>query len=266
MRKVYRDIDSSAYWEKRWREAGVDKDHFDNLEIYPIKYARQTIKDKREKILECGCGLGRVLLHYHNQGYDITGIEYDRGAVEKIKKKYPEIKVMQGDVRKLPFKNGSFDTIVAFGLYHSLENGIPEAVRETLRCLKKGGRLCATVRADNFENYIGDKIRAFKNRNKKHDKFYKWSFKPREFAKILENEGLRIESVQVVTNMPFLFKVKMLRKKELQKIDESTESIEPAARSEGFKLNRLGNLIYKILTSLFPNSFGNVVVVIGEKK
>ena len=265
MKKVYRDIDIVSYWEKRWREAGEDKDYFDNLEIYPIKYAMQTIKDKNGVILECGCGLGRVLKHYHLKGHKIIGLEYDQGAVDKIKKQYPDINVMQGDVRKLPFKNETFDYIVSFGLYHNIENDVQGTINETVRCLKKGGRFCATVRADNFENTIGDLIVAFKTKNKKKDKFYKWSFKPKEFKKMVEDSGVKVESVQVVTNMPFLFKIKIFRKKELQKIDKSTSLIEPTARSEGFKLNKVGNFIYKTLTTLFPNSFGNVVVVIGEK-
>jgi len=262
MRKVYRSLNNDDYWNKRWKDAKEDKDYFENLNIYPIKYSKKTIGDnKKSLILEAGCGLGRILKHHYNEGYNIVGMEYNAYCLEQIRKKYPKIRVIQADIRNLPFKDEEFDIILAFGLYHNLEEkDIDKALKETRRCLKKGGKLCASVRADNLETRLIDFITYLRTRDKKQNKFHKICFKPKEFSNILKKHGFLIKFVEVTENVPFLFKFKIFRSKKLSKFDESI------ARSEGFKMNILGRVIQKILRSLFPNSFGNTVVIICTKK
>ena len=44
---------------------------------------------------------------------------------------------------------------MAFGLYHSLENGVDQALRETLRVLKPGGILVITSARLDFDESLG---------------------------------------------------------------------------------------------------------------
>ena len=73
MRITYRTHGVKEYWAARWDDIPADAP-MENLSVYPLKYAEMTIKDKAGKILEAGCGAGRILRYYHDWGHDIIVI------------------------------------------------------------------------------------------------------------------------------------------------------------------------------------------------
>jgi ubiquinone/menaquinone biosynthesis C-methylase UbiE len=155
MRVVYRNKSVKDYWVKRWDDIPADQPMDDN-QVCPLKYAEQIIKDRQGKILEAGCGAGRILRYYHNQKIDIIGMDFIEVAIEKLKKIDPTLKVEVGDITKLRFNNESFKYILAFGLYHNLEYGLDQSIDETYRVLKNGGSVCASFRADNIQTKLTD--------------------------------------------------------------------------------------------------------------
>ena len=87
---------------------------------------------------------------------DITGIDFIEIAIEKLKEIDSTLKVQTGDILALNFKNESFKYILAFGLYHNLEHGLEEALKESFRILEHGGSICASFRADNIQTKLTD--------------------------------------------------------------------------------------------------------------
>jgi len=83
MRITYRSTGTKEYWTTRWDGIPVDKP-MENANTYPLKYCLQTIRDKDRRILEAGCGAGRILRYYHDGGYDIVGIDFIDVAVSKL--------------------------------------------------------------------------------------------------------------------------------------------------------------------------------------
>ena len=77
----------------------------DNTNVYPLKYAEMIIKDKSKKILEAGCGAGRILRYYHEKGFKITGIDFIDVAIEKLKNVDSTLNVETGDIANLPGTN-----------------------------------------------------------------------------------------------------------------------------------------------------------------
>ena len=65
MKRVVRTVPNEQYWDRRWRETGRDPDCFEDLSIYPIRYAEMVMNGSSDLVLELGAGLGRVLKHYH---------------------------------------------------------------------------------------------------------------------------------------------------------------------------------------------------------
>jgi ubiquinone/menaquinone biosynthesis C-methylase UbiE len=61
-----------------------------------------------------------------------------------------------GDITDLRFENESFKYILAFGLYHNLEHGLDQSIKETYRVLENGGSVCASFRADNIQTKLTD--------------------------------------------------------------------------------------------------------------
>jgi ubiquinone/menaquinone biosynthesis C-methylase UbiE len=133
-----------------------------------LKYFIYLCKLKQnEKILEVGCGIGRMaipLTKYlnkagHYEGFDIVadGINWCR---ENITTKYPNFNFRLADVfnkfynpkgRKspsgyeFPYENESFDFVFLTSVFtHMLPDGIENYMREIYRVLKKNGRCLIT--------------------------------------------------------------------------------------------------------------------------
>ena len=261
MKKIFRDKTNNSYWEERWANSGVDKDEFENENIYPIKYANLAIK-KGDKILEAGCGAGRVYFHYKKRGFNIKGIDFSKNGIKNILEKDPSADVEVGNISKVQYPNENFDTILAFGLYHNIEdiNELKKSFSETVRILKKNGQLVTSVRFDSLENNIIEKIVKRRSDND-FNKFHRWHFSLNDMKNFL-GTGIEIKEVFYSRNVSFLFKYDCFR----TKILKSSNFSESIARSTGFKLNWIGAILDNFLHFFFPRLFSNLLVILAEKK
>ena len=145
MRITFRDNDNKSYWKNRWTNIEADIP-MTNLEKYPLKFSNLVINDKKQIILEAGCGAGRILRYYHELKYNIIGIEFIKEAVDKLKVVDNSLKVEVGNILDLRFNDDYFDVILAFGLYHNFEKkDLDKALTETYRVMKKGAKICASI-------------------------------------------------------------------------------------------------------------------------
>jgi len=259
MRKVYRREDNAAYWDRRWTEADRDSERFTDLSIYPIKYAEMVMTTPgAEPTLEIGCGLGRVLKHYARDGHQIVGIERSEVAVRRINEEMPELDVRHGDVLDLPFEDGEFNTILAFGVYHNLDEGLNRALAETARCLNTGGRFCVSMRPDNIEMRLNELYWRLRQGAGQERRFHKLLVRKREFERLLAGHRLMTRRVYPARNISLLYRVAWLR-------DRSQTPSETARRSEGYRLNTVGSTLDRLLTRMFPFQSANVLVYVGVK-
>lgn len=262
MRITYRRLGNKDYWTKRWSNIPADQP-MDNADKYPLKYALLTVKEKNGKILEAGCGNGRIVRYYKDRGYDIVGIDFIAEAIKKLKVADPEIQAEVGDITNLQFKDGTFKYILAFGLYHNLERDLEKAIDETFRVLENEGLVCASFRADNIQNHLNDWLEAYRSGNKKDDakdrKFHKMNLTKSEFKKLFEKHGFKIKEMHTVVNMPFLYKFAFFRSRSHKIFDENK------ARKEGYRMNFAGEIITKFLMKFFPHQFCNIYVIIAQK-
>ena len=75
---------------------------------------RLGIQHTKGKVLDIGCGAGRVLIHLQNLGHEVVGIDLAPGAVEACKKRGVK-NVYHMSAADLSFADGEFDTIIMFG-------------------------------------------------------------------------------------------------------------------------------------------------------
>ncbi len=256
MRKTYRAHEGNkAYWQSRWDNVDADTGEL-NLNSYPGKQAAAAINGLRPDgaILEAGCGVGR-LLKYFIKTSSIIGLDFIPSALKKITDTETSIPLLAGDITKLPFKDEQFSAVLAFGLYHNLENGIEKALSETNRILKPGGIVCASIRADNFQNRIIDHLAKKRVSTQTPKSFHKANYSTQEVQSLFTQAGFSIQKVEYIDNMPFLYKFKFFRHRTHVVFNEQL------ARAEGYKLSSFGALLQSIMKNLFKAEFCNIIVV-----
>lgn len=265
MRKTFRKAPSKVYWENRWGSVALDGKE-SNPTTYPLKYAEFGIRQAGGgcKVLEIGCGAGRVLRYFHRKGIDISGIDYIEAIVARLKKLDDTLKVEVGDVVGLRFGDSEFDCVFSFGVYHNLENDVSHALNETFRVLKDGGVLCASFRADNLQTRINDwleqgrAVRTSKCRGAEQH-FHKLNFSANEFRSALEEHGFDVVEMWPVTNMPILYKFRIFRCRQHKNFNEAL------GRKEGYRLNVVGRILQGTLMAVAPHQFCNINVCIAKK-
>jgi SAM-dependent methyltransferase len=96
-------------------------------------------------ILEAGCGAGRFVKYLHDRGYDCKGIEHCKKTVEDVKKKWPELQIIEGDVEQMPYPDNTFKGMISIGVIEHFTEGPEKVLAEMRRVLKLGGIALITV-------------------------------------------------------------------------------------------------------------------------
>jgi SAM-dependent methyltransferase len=79
--------------------------------LEPEKLAMDYV---RGRVLDIGCGAGRVALYLQEQGLDVVGIDVSPGAIEAAKSRGVEnARLMNAET--LEFPEDTFDTVILFG-------------------------------------------------------------------------------------------------------------------------------------------------------
>jgi SAM-dependent methyltransferase len=97
------------------------------------------------RILELGCGDGKTVSMLVQQGYHVTAIDFSGRAVFLCRNTcpYPDrVRIAVADVRQIPFRNESFDGIIASHITGHLDGaGRRQHAVEVNRLLAPGGIL-----------------------------------------------------------------------------------------------------------------------------
>lgn len=259
MRKVFRYEQNAEYWDRRWQEVGVDRRGFEDLSIYPIAFAERIMASRPQHCLEIGVGSGRVLMHYHYQGLRICGVERSEVAVRQLREFDAGLDVRVGDALDLPFAAASFDAVLAYGVYHNLEDGVERGFAEVARVLRPGGRFSISMRPDNVEMRLNESYWRLRSRRLKGKamRFHKLLITEGEGEALLRDAGLAVSAVLRARNMPILYRIPFLR--------AWTGADERAKRARGYKLNALGRGMDALLQGIAPAQFCNGIVYEGAK-
>jgi SAM-dependent methyltransferase len=97
-------------------------------------------------VLDAGCGMGRYLRVVAQAGAIAVGMDLSRAveAARDLTREWPGVSVVQGDLLRLPFAEGSFDHIYSLGVL----DHTPDPRRAFLglaKLLKPGGRIAIWV-------------------------------------------------------------------------------------------------------------------------
>lgn len=110
--------------------------------------AALNLSSKNTRLLDVACGTGDVSIEavkQYSKNIDVTGLDFSEQMLvlgnDKIKKAgIDNIRFMAGNALELPFDDEHFDAVtIAFGIRNIADK--TRALKEFLRCLKKGGSL-----------------------------------------------------------------------------------------------------------------------------
>lgn len=91
------------------------------------------------RVLEVGCGTGRITAPLISRGLKIVGLDYNYVPLMILAQKYPPTELTNGDGQNLPFESASFNCVIAI---QSLLNFDPYLfLAESWRVLKHDGLL-----------------------------------------------------------------------------------------------------------------------------
>ncbi len=95
-------------------------------------------------LLDVATGPGYVAAEAARRGAEVIGVDFAPGMVDEAKRRFPDVDFRVDDALALSFHTESFEAVTAnFGLLHYADPD--QALHETYRVLRSGGRAAATV-------------------------------------------------------------------------------------------------------------------------
>jgi SAM-dependent methyltransferase len=120
---------------KRTYLAEITKIHNFWIDHYLQNSSANTIR-----ILDAGCGKGRLLRYYSEKNLNIIGIEKIHSIAATTKKEFPRLKILNADTIDIPFKNESIDIYLSVGVLRWLPIDDSNTLfTEANRVLKRNG-------------------------------------------------------------------------------------------------------------------------------
>lgn len=147
-------------------------------------------KFRGKKILDLGAGTGRLIPYLKDGGAEIFAVDISEKMVELLRKKFPAIEALVADSENLPFKDCSFDFVIATFLIVHLKN-LDKTFREVYRVLADGGSFIVT----NINQKKAPKIELPDRSKIVIDSYY---HRPEDVIKILKNNLFAIEKEEYV--------------------------------------------------------------------
>jgi tellurite methyltransferase len=139
------------YWKEYYKTQ--------NEELKPSLFAiyvRQNFANKNDSLIELGCGNGRDVIYFANEGLLVLGIDQCEDEIEFLRIRYAQLKTLSFQVGDFSnFQDGEpVDLVYSRFTLHSVSKEQEYKTLEwTYRNLKHGGYFCIEVRGQKNEIY-----------------------------------------------------------------------------------------------------------------
>jgi len=256
-------------WDKKYSDdrlkarliSAIDS-YIPNLKI--IKIIERYIKNG-DYILEVGCGTGRLIncLAKRNKifafGVDMSvkSIEISRDLSSSIETK---CNLVRCDIKKLPFKDGSFSVVFADSVIEHVKN-YEDAISEIVRVTKTGGYVIITVpnrlRPDGWDLY----------KYLKKPEYLQLSFYPKELKQLLhkmaEIETMFGDGIVLIRNFKILMEY-LNRKRVTKKYDNKIMYMHKTRVNASYIL-KIKRFLFNIADRILPYWLHVNIGIVGRK-
>jgi ubiquinone/menaquinone biosynthesis C-methylase UbiE len=140
---------SNAGWEG-WNEYApfYDWENAQTLGRRDVAFWRRLALATHGRVLELGCGTGRLALPIAKSGVPLVGLDRAPGMLARAAARLGrvrspiDLRLVRGDMRTLPFRRQTFDAVLApYGVLQSLvrERDLAATIEAVARVLRRGG-------------------------------------------------------------------------------------------------------------------------------
>jgi SAM-dependent methyltransferase len=148
------DAFTRARWDALWGEAETSYDPAAEPQLRDsLALIERFWPQPAGRFLEAGCGPAANALNLALRGVDVAGVDLSENAIQAARSEFDRRSLtgefVTGDVRQLPFEDGTFDFVYAGGVVEHFRE-IEQALAEMVRVLAPNGRLLITVPALTF--------------------------------------------------------------------------------------------------------------------
>lgn len=139
---------SDAYWDEHWSKSDIvtvlKNKRLSRDQQFVVNITKKYLAPG-SKIIEGGSGVGDKVKALHEVGYLVTGVDFAKETVSKVRLINPDLDIVLGDIKQLQFDNSEFDGYWSLGVIEHFFNGFDDIVSEMRRVLKVKGYLFLTV-------------------------------------------------------------------------------------------------------------------------
>lgn len=162
--------------------------------------AIQQMLGANARVLEAGCGTGRISIPLLERGVDLVGCDLSAPMLSRFQEKFFAPRIVRADASLLPFPSAHFDTVLTVHVLHL----IPvwrDVLREFKRVLVPGGLYLNVRTWDMAANSTIERIRDFWRSRMKDHGIDELSIGVRSHTELLEelrSIGAQVSEVEAV--------------------------------------------------------------------
>lgn len=182
-----------------------------------------------DRILDFGCGNGRLLKLFPDKKIDYTGVDISQKLVDLARNKYLEesrsfLKIDPSQP-SLPFEDDFFNSVYSIAVFHHFSKEHAEKMaRELYRVIKPGGYVIVTVWNLWQKQYLKNILKNWRDKilgrsdldwndchitfkNNQGETFHRFhhAFMKRELGKIFEKAGFKTEKCNLINGKNIIF-------------------------------------------------------------
>lgn len=130
---------------------------FGNIDIYLFDQLLKGRFDQCKTVIDVGCGGGRNIVYFLQNGFRVFGIDQDAGAIDAVKSlskqlapSNPPGNFVVASVEDMPFADASFDLVICSAVLHFAndKDHFEKMLHSLWRVLKPGGFLFTRLASD----------------------------------------------------------------------------------------------------------------------
>lgn len=149
---------TADFWDEMWMRSFEKKQKVVKIPLFVKRIIEELPKGSR--VLEAGCGAGRILTALIRDGYLAEGVDYADRSIYALKRAGLPVRKM--DVRDLKYQDDEFAAYISLGVIEHFfdHSDVDKVVDEAIRVVRHGGLILFSIPYLNvIRKYKAEKIK-----------------------------------------------------------------------------------------------------------